>query len=92
MEVSLIRTFGKIPLIPDAPQVSVTNYEKEKPKPKDLTYEEEANLRMKRSRPQFDVMSGLSVLGISLDRFREITSKRDKNEVKTRALYFSFFL
>ena len=68
----------------------MTNFEKEeKAEPKGLlTHEEETELRMKRSRRQFDVMSGLSVLGITLDRFRETTSKRDKNEVLFTFLSF----
>ena len=38
---------------------------------------------MRKSRPQFDVMRGLSVLGITLQTFREVSSKGDKTRLRS---------
>ena len=45
--------------------------------------EDEEIAKMRKSRPQFDVMRGLSVLGITLQTFREVSSKGDKARLRS---------
>ena len=61
----------------DNPQVSITEPNQAAP------IEDEDMANMRKSRPQFDVMRGLSVLGISLQTFREISTKNDKQRLKS---------
>ena len=66
----------------ETPQVSIT----EVPNAKEAQCDEEVDdeiVQMRKSRPQFDVMRGLSVLGITLQTFREVSSKGDKTRLRS---------
>ena len=66
----------------ETPQVSIT----EVPNAKEAQSDEEVDdeiVQMRKSRPQFDVMRGLSVLGITLQTFREVSSKGDKTRLRS---------
>ena len=58
---------------------------------KTLSYEEEETIKMRRARPQFDFMKGLSVLGITLANFREVSSRNNKDEVSLVYIFILFY-
>ena len=66
----------------ETPQVSITEVPNAK-EPAQVQVEDEEIAKMRKSRPQFDVMRGLSVLGITLQTFREVSSKGDKARLRS---------